>query len=464
MSHVRALRRRRLSLGSAGLVLGALAIASISALPAHAISAVPADAPPGIPIQHLIVIYQENHTFDNLLGPYCASTLRCNGATSGTISTGATIPLAPAADIVPAVDHSIAGQTKAIDGGRMDGFSRLTGCTAPAYACYSVATPAEVPNLDALAAGFALSDATFTGTQEMSWEQHLYLGALTDDGFNGNNPSKDPTLTGGSGWGCVSPDRVLWGPSHQYVPPCVPDSSGAGPRKPSPVSWVPNFYVDDLASHGISYKMYGAYYALGAGDNIWCPGCAFWSWRGGTQFAATARRPQDIFTDLTTGALPQYSVVTPTPANSQHNGDSLIAGDNWLGSIVTAVEKSQYWGSTAIVISYDDCGCFYDHVAPPIGWGPRTPLLIISPYARPGYTDSTPTAFAPATLALAEFLFGLPPLTATTPDNGAYYWQNAFDFTQVPLAPVAMRTTKVPTSSQQYVATNPGSQAADPDS
>ena len=419
-----------------------------------------------MPIKHVIFILQENQTLDSMLGRYCVVNARCNGATTGLAGT-TRIPLHPATDIVPVLVHSVAGQATAIDGGKMDGFYKIGNCKAPAYACYSTATDVEVHNLETLATNFAISDNTYSMAPEMSWEQHLRFGTFTADGFSGNNPIKDPTLSGGTGWGCTSPDQVQWGPSLQWVPPCIPDQNGAGPRKPSPVSWVPNIYIDDLAANGVSYKLYGAFMQQGTNDAIWCPACGLWSWRGNTaQYAATARHPQDILTDLQNGGLPQFSFVTPTPANSQHNSDSLTQGDNWIGSVVTAVEKSPYWASSAIVIGYDDCGCFYDHVAPPAGsgYGMRTPLVIVSPYARAGYTDSTQAALAPSLLALVEYVFGLPPLTATSPDNGAYHWQNAFNFAQVPLAPATMRTTPVPPSSQRFLASHPISQTADPDS
>jgi len=257
---------------------------------------------------------------------------------------------------------------------------------------------------------------------------------------------------------------VQWGPSLIWVPPCVPDQSGKGPRKPSPVPWVPNFYVDDLAAHGISYGLYGAHYPTGKGDAIWCPGCMFASWEDTTQNTTTGKPSAAFLTDLKAGRLPQFSFVTPTPANSQHNNDSLTIGDNWIGSIVAAVQSSSYWASTAIVIAYDDCGCFYDHVAPPAGMGMRTPLVIVSPYAKAGYVDHAQASFAPSMDAFVEWVFGLPTLTPTTADKGAYPWRNAFDFTQKPLARASMTNTLVPEASVRFLATHPASQTPDADS
>jgi len=444
------------------LGLVGLFVAGVS--PATAVSRT-STPPAGMPIQHVVVIFQENHTFDNLFGAMCVQQgNRCNGVTTGQVGT-TTVPLAPTTDIVPAIDHSVAGQVKATDSGRMDGFYKLQGCTAPTYSCYTQAGPTSVPNLWALATKYAISDNTYSQTPVMSWAQHMQLGSMTLDGFYGDNPVPVAGLSGGTGWGCISNDHALWGPLKIWVAPCVPDAAGGGPRiAGSPVPYVPDFYDNVLAANGISYGMYGAYYDAGTGENIWCPGCMFSTWEHSSQKTTTAKHPKDILTDISSGQLPQVSYVTPLPKNSQHNTDSLITGDNWIGSIVSAVQASQYWASTAIVIAYDDCGCFYDHVVPPAGLGMRTPLVIVSPYAKSGYVDHTQAAFSVSVQAMIEWIFGLPTLTATTPDNGAYPWANAFDFTQVPLSATSLKTTEVPQSSLRYLSSHPASQLASADS
>ena len=103
-------------------------------------------------------------------------------------------------------------------------------------------------------------------------------------------------------------------------------------------------------------------------------------------------------------------------------------GDNYIGSTVSAIQASSDWPSTAIFITYDDCGCFYDHVNPlqfNSTWGIRVPMVIVSPFVKLGYTDSTPTTFA-GTLAFVEHSFGLPALNSI--DGNAYDYRNAFCF------------------------------------
>jgi phospholipase C len=161
-----------------------------------------------------------------------------------------------------------------------------------------------------------------------------------------------------------------------------------------------------------------------------------------------------ILTDASAGTLPAVSMVTPISANSQHNGDSMIAGDNWLGQVVGALEAGPEWSSTAIFIAYDDCGCFYDHVAPPTAdLGPRIPVVIVSPYAVPGHTDST-IATQASFLSFIEDTFALPPLGPN--DAGAYDYSGSFRYRSTqPTKPVPMSVTAVPASSLAEMAAHP---------
>ena len=85
----------------------------------------------------------------------------------------------------------------------------------------------------------------------------------------------------------------------------------------------------------------------------------------------------------------------------------MAVGDNWIGQVVSAIETGPDWASTAIFLTWDDCGCFYDHVAPPTGLGIRVPMIMISPYVKAGTTDSNVASFA-SVLAFTETVFGLP--------------------------------------------------------
>ena len=133
-------------------------------------------------------------------------------------------------------------------------------------------------------------------------------------------------------------------------------------------------------------------------------------------------------------------------------------GDSWIGQVVSAIMSGPQWSSTAIFIAYDDCGCFYDHVAPPPGLGIRVPMVIVSPYAKPGFTDSNTASFA-SLLAFAEHTFGLVPLTGK--DANAYDYSASFDFAQRPLAPVRLSQHPLPAGEKAWLEAHP-EDTADP--
>ena len=189
---------------------------------------------------------------------------------------------------------------------------------------------------------------------------------------------------------------------------------------------------DELAAKGLSWKIYG-----GAGTAPKSTGqysAAGWEWAICPTFVEclyTSQRSHlvpnsQLAVDAAAGQLPAYSIVTPVTADSQHNGNDMSAGDDFIGATVAALQASSEWSSTAIFIEYDDCGCFYDHVNPlqynPT-WGIRVPVVIVSPFVKAGFTDSMPTTFA-GTLAFVEHDFGLPALSST--DAAAYDYRGAF--------------------------------------
>jgi phospholipase C len=410
-----------------------------------------------VPIKHVVVLYLENHTFDNVLGYWCDQTRRCLGMpASVTLKGGTVVTPGVTPDTVPSVDHSVKAQQTAVDAGKMDGWGQISGCKASTgYACISGYEPSGVPNFTALASGFAISDETFSMQNSPSWGGHLYAVMASQDGFTGDNPVPAPGVTAGSGWGCDSDKVATWvspGGATQTVPSCVPDRSlgiaDGGAFKSTPARQAPTI-MDRLQSAHLSWTIYGSKY--GQAGYIWatCPSIAECLY---TQ-QAHIRESEQFVTDAQAGKLPNFSLVVPgdtTTRDSEHNGTSMTAGDNWVGQVASAVMNGPDWNTTALFITYDDCGCFYDQVPPgtnPDGTaqGPRTPLLIVSPYARPGFTDSTPTSFA-GILAYTEQTLGLRSLS--NDDASAYGFANAFNYNQAPLAPVRTVQRPLPASAR----------------
>jgi len=213
--------------------------------------------------------------------------------------------------------------------------------------------------------------------------------------------------------------------------------------------------LDRLQRAGLSWRIYGAT-ASQAGSNqslsngyAWsiCPTIAECLYTSQDRNLVSSAR---FNTDASKGALPAFSVVTPggpTFPNSCHNAFSITACDNWVGALVKSAEDGPDWSSTAIFITFDDFGGFYDSVPPPVNpdgtqEGPRVPLIIVSPYARPGYTDTTQASFA-SILAFTEHDFGLAPLSVN--DATTYRFNNAFNYSRAPLHPARVVTRPLPT-------------------
>ena len=473
-------RARKLLAGAGllSLLVALTLIGSPSGHPAVAQAAVSSTTP----IKHVVVIYQENNSFDAVLGATCAvRTTKCDGYTGTvTLKDGTSVAMHKAPDVVPIVNHNEATQVTAVNGGKMNGWAQISGCAAPAYACLAYWTPSQIPNLSALATKFAVSDRTFSMEDSPSWGGHIYVASATLDGFVGDNPYKAGDTTVGPGWGCDSKKVVHWRDSAGKMsgqPACVPDYTldpvkypYGGPYKATKAAPMKTIFDLFDAAGGV-YRLYGApppdsY--TGTNKLVgypWaiCPSFAscFYTNQRNSMVKST-----QVLDDAANGTLPDYAVVTASNFSqklmggmktSQHNGESMLNGDNWIGRVVSAIQNGPNWDSTAIFITYDDCGCFYEHVPPGTNpdnsrQGPREPMVIVSPYAKAGYTDSTPASFA-SILAYVEHNFGLPALTAN--DAGAYDYANSFDYNQVPLGGAKLTQHAVSRATIEYLRTHP---------
>lgn len=143
---------------------------------------------------------------------------------------------------------------------------------------------------------------------------------------------------------------------------------------------------------------------------------------------------KDFFNELASGKLRQVSFVKPIGENNQHPGYASIAeGDAWAAALIGKVQNSPYWKKTAIILTYDENGGMWDHVAPPVidEWGPgtRTAAIVISPYAKKNFVDKTVLETS-SILAFIEKRFGLKPLTDR--DAKANDFSSAFDWNAKP--------------------------------
>jgi phospholipase C len=141
-----------------------------------------------------------------------------------------------------------------------------------------------------------------------------------------------------------------------------------------------------------------------------------------------------VLTDIANNQLPQVSWVIPNGAESDHALSNDGSGPSWVASVVNAIGGSAYWSNTAIILTWDDWGGWYDHVSPPIlnsyEYGFRVPMIVISPYAKPGYVSKVTHDFG-SILKFTEETFNLPSLGYA--DASADDLSDCFNFNQTPL-------------------------------
>ncbi len=396
------------------------------------------------PIKHLVVIVQENRSFDNLF----AGFPKADAATQGMTSTGKMVPLTKVElesngvyghgiDIA----HGRAQWVTEYDGGRMDGFDKVTLSTGQPAGLYPYAyvDRSEITEYWTLAAKYALADHMFVDVGSGSFTSHqdliaatTYLNATTS--FM-DYPSAVP-------WGCdaqpgerstiiVKPDNVrLFG-------------------GPFPCTTAYPTLADSLDAKNVTWSYYAPPVkgpAHDAGGWVWSAFDAIKNVRYGKDWANVKSPNTAIFSDITNGTLPQMSWVIPDEADSDHPQSGRNTGPSWVTSVVNAIGESPYWKSTAIVIVWDDWGGWYDNVAPPqldwLGLGGRIPMIVVSPYARPHYVSGTTYELA-SIVKYAEETFGLAPMSsfgsayavdtrAASISDCLNYKQNPTAFTPVP--------------------------------
>jgi phospholipase C len=467
-------------------VLTALPLATVLALTlvlwvalAPHVSTTTVPGPRDSPIQHVVVLYQENHSFDNVQGYQCAGWTRqahegrtpghepCDGfdpaqPVPGLIdpATDGPVYLHRSGDVVEPSGHGTSAQALAL----ADRWLQIGDCTPDqGEHCLNYFTPDQIPSFAALARQYVVSDRTFYASAVPSYGAHLEFAAATLDGFTGENP-KGRHGRSRYGWGCTSARTAPWRATPwsraRQVPSCVPGRDGLLYGGGStPVAYVPT-YMDRMDAAGVSYRIYGTGWTSdrsGAADVNYCEYFTECLTTPGQHDAAV---PVDsFFTDISHHALPQFSVLLPFRAassRSQHNGTSMLAGDNYINRVVSAIAADPVlWQRTAIFVTYDDCGCQYDHesaLAASLGYGLRAPMLIVSPWVKPGHTDSTTAVGIGSLLAFTEHTFGVPPLTRL--DGSAYDYADSFDFTSAPRAapPVLPHRQPIPEAERQQIA------------
>jgi phospholipase C len=442
-----------------------------------------AGAAPGIHrIKHVVIIMQENRSFDNYFGTFpgadglprdsqgnftsCVpdpNSGGCDKPYHDTLLTNAGGP------------HYQSSAQADIDGGKMDGFVKTVEANAPpsgvtgggeldtdALGCIaSLRNPGcvdvmgyhdehEIPNYWTYAKDFVLQDHMFEPSMAWSLVSHLYMvsawSARCTSGFDPFSCTPDNTFPDSD----LIPDtgnpllRQLTGAALGILEPGDADDLPNSPVPPD-YAWTDITYL--LYKYGVSWKYYiekgtepdcasGAMTCAPVPQAVTTPEI----WNPLPDFADVHQDHQlgniqdsnRLFADARRGTLPQVAWVIPSGDDSEHPPANILAGQEHVTNVINAIMRGPDWKSTAIFLAWDDWGGFYDHVVPPVvdgqGYGLRVPGLVISPYARRGFIDHQTLSFD-AYLKFIEddFLGGqrLDPRTDGRPDPRPDVRENA---------------------------------------
>jgi phospholipase C len=426
-------------------------------------------------IRHVVIIMQENRSFDTYFGTYAgADGIPGLGGNPGTVpcvpdpaAGGCAQPFHDREDRSLGGPHSAAASEADINGGKMDGFVGqqelgMAGCAQTFNpACGNAGgtpdvmgyhTAADIPNYWAYAHDFVLQDHMFESVASWSLPSHLYMVSewsaycsLHNDPASCRsaieNPQNPPDFARRLG------NPLPTNPNYAWT-----DLTWLLHR--DNVSWA--YYVDKGSQPDCDddAAMSCATVAQTAKTpGIWNPLPYFTDVQQDNQLGNIRPLP-DFFTAATNGDLPAVSWITPNGTVSEHPPGLISAGETYVTGLINAIMRGPDWSSTAIFLAWDDWGGFYDHAVPPkvddLGYGIRVPGLVISPYAKQGHIDHQTLSFdAYVKFIEDDFLGGqrLDPNTDGRPDprpnvreDAAVLGdlQNDFDFNQTPLAPVIL--------------------------
>jgi phospholipase C len=406
---------------------------------------------PGIhKIQHVIVITQENRSFDNYFGTFPGAV----GIPAGVCLPdprhgGCEKPWPDHYDSNGNNPHGQGPYLADLNGGKMNGFVAIadklaclktTGPCRPDVMGYH--TGSDIPNYWAYAKNFVLQDHMFEASQSWSLPSHLYeLSAWAAICARTGDPMS-----------CRSTDM----PNERL------------PDRQTPFAWTDITWL--LHKHHVSWGYYldhgGVTVSLGNPGGVsvhWNPLPGFTDVHQDGQLG-NIRPLSTFFNQAKAGTLPQVSWIEPDFRDSEHARALVSTGQAYVTRVINAIMRGPDWKSCAIFLTWDDWGGFYDNVKPPIvdgqGYGFRVPAMVISPYARHGYIDhQVLTSDAYLKFIEDDFMNGarLSPLTDGRPDPRPAVRENVailgniyydFNFNQPPRPPMTLKpcpaTTLIP--------------------
>lgn len=432
-------------------------------------------------IKHIVVIMQENRSFDSYFGTYPGADgiPMQNGMPTVCIPDPKTNqcvkPFHDPNDRNGGGPHSDVNATADINGGKMDGFigqaaKGARGCLDPNNpACTNSTMPdvmgyhdaREIPNYWAYANQFVLQDHMFEPNASWSLPEHLFM---VSEWSAYCSRSGDPT----------SCQNALQNPNG---PQKGRRLGGGSPGQKPDYAWTDLTYL--LHKANVSWNYYVAEGTQPDCENAGAVSCTPKQQKAGTPniwnplpgFDTVKQDGQlgniqtlsHFYDAAKNGTLPAVSWVAPNGAVSEHPPALVSAGQSYVTGLINSIMQGPDWSSTAIFLSWDDWGGFYDHVVPPMvdqnGYGLRVPGIVISPYAKKGFIDKQTLSFdAYVKFIEDDFLGGqrLDPKTDGRPDPRPGVRESAsqlgdlssdFDFSQSPRAPMVLPINPAPGSA-----------------
>ena len=387
-------------------------------------------------MQHVIIIFQENRTPDNLFHGLPGADI----ASSGLNSLGQTVPLVPVSITAPYdLDHSHTGFLREFNAGQLNGFDKETS-SCPTNTCvtktaYGYVPPAEVQPYFAMAQQYTFADRMFQTNEGPSLPAHQYIISGTSIIAPGSTLSVSENPVYGT-------NQLNCGGDPLSLVSTI-DPSGSEAVKVQPC-FDHQTLMDLLDAKGVSWRYYNSF-----SGGLWSAPDAIKHLRNGPDWLNVVTPETKILSDVASGNLAGVSWVIPTGAESDHARSTNGTGPSWVAGIVNAVGNSAYWQNTVIFVTWDDWGGWYDHVVPhqynSYELGFRVPLIVISPYAKHGYVSHVQHEFG-SILHFIEKNYGLGTLGYT--DLRADDLSDCFDFTQRPGTYTTLATR---VSAQQFM-------------
>src|SRR5580700_3910075 len=370
-------------------------------------------------IAHIVIIVQENRSFNNLFyGFPGAKTVKYGYNTSGEKITLGPIGLETDWDI----EHQLGGFLAACNGTgsypgtdcQMNGFdNEYWGCSSCPNAPYSYVPHSETKPYFFMGKHYVLADQMYASNLDASsFISHQYIIA--------GQASSAVNYPDGA-WGCEYSGETISTITQErqygsYIPMCFNNNTLGAEMDTAGLSWA--YYASSVYGDGGIWSAYQNIAPIYHGPD--------WS--------NDVISPQtNFFSDVSNGNLRSLSWVTPTCENSDHAGCGAKTGPAWVASLVNAIGKSKYWDNTAIFIFWDDYGGWYDPAAPKKldydGLGLRIPMLVVSSYAKKGHVSHVHYEHG-SILRWIENLFDLGQLSAS--DTRATPPDDAFNFNKAP--------------------------------